>query len=46
VRLPQEAVTAWLQNVPGAAAATFRRILEANVNLRGFLPVRIFDDEF
>jgi hypothetical protein len=42
----REAVTVRLQNVPGAGAATFRRLLEANVNLEVFLPVRIFDDEF
>lgn len=41
----REAVTVRLQNVPGAGAATFRRLLEANVNLEGFLPVRMFVDE-
>jgi hypothetical protein len=42
----REAVTVRLQNGPGAGAATSRRLLEANVNLEVFLPVRIFDDEF
>jgi hypothetical protein len=42
----REAVTIRLQNVPGAGAATFQRLADANVNLEVFLPVRIFDDEF
>ncbi len=41
----REALTVRLQNVPGAGAATFRRLLEASVNLEVFLPVRIFDEE-
>jgi hypothetical protein len=42
----REAVTVRLQNVPGAGAAAFRTLVEANINLEVFLPVRIFDDEF
>ncbi len=42
----REALSVRLQNVPGAGATTFHKLLEANVNLEVFLPVRIFDDEF
>jgi hypothetical protein len=42
----REALTVRLENVPGAGAAAFRRLAEANVNLDVFLPIRIFDDQF
>ena len=42
----RRAVTVRLQNIPGAGAAVFRTLLEADVNVEVFLPVRIFDDEF
>jgi hypothetical protein len=40
------AITVRLKNVPGAGAAAFRALFEANVNVDVFLPVRIFDDQF
>ena len=40
------AITARMHNVPGAGAATFRRLADAGVNLEFLLPVRISDDEF
>jgi hypothetical protein len=42
----RDALTVRLQNVPGAGAAVFRTLLDANVNVEVFLPVRIFDEEF
>ena len=42
----REAITVRLENRPGAGAAAFRTLQEANVNLEVFLPVRIFDDQF
>jgi len=39
-------LTVRMDNVPGAGAATFRRLADANVNVELFLPVRIFDDQF
>lgn len=42
----RDAITVRLQNVAGAGAAAFRALLEANVNLDVFLPVRVFDDQF
>lgn len=42
----RDAITVRLQNVAGAGAAAFQALLEANVNLDVFLPVRIFDDQF
>jgi hypothetical protein len=41
----RDALTVRLQNVAGAGAAVFRTLLEANVNVEVFLPVRIFDEE-
>lgn len=42
----RDAVTVRLDNVPGAGAAAFRTLLEANVNVEAFIPVRILDDQF
>jgi hypothetical protein len=42
----REAITVRLRNVAGAGAAALQALLEANVNLDVFLPVRIFDDQF
>lgn len=42
----REALTSRLQTVPGGGAATFRRLLEAWVNLEVFLPVWILEEEF
>lgn len=42
----RDSITVRLQNVAGAGAAAFQALLEANVNLDVFLPVRIFDDQF
>jgi hypothetical protein len=42
----RNAITVRLQNVPGAGAAVFQALLEANINLDVFLPVRILDDQF
>jgi hypothetical protein len=44
--IERNAITVRLQNVAGAGAAVFQALLEANVNLDVFLPVRIFDDQF
>lgn len=40
------AITARMHNVPGAGAATFRKLADAGVNVEFLLPVRISDDEF
>ena len=40
------ALTVRMDNVPGAGAATFRRLAEANVNMELLLPVRISKDQF
>ena len=40
------AITARMPNVPGAGAATFRRLADAGINVEFLLPVRISDDEF
>jgi hypothetical protein len=40
------AVTVKMENLPGAGAATFRKLADAGVNVDLLLPVRIFDDEF
>jgi hypothetical protein len=42
----RNAITVRLQNVPGAGAAVFQALLDANINLDVFLPVRILDDQF
>lgn len=39
-------LTVRLANLPGAGAATFQALAEANVNIEVFLPVRIFDEQF
>jgi hypothetical protein len=42
----RNAITVRMQNVAGAGAAVFQALLEANVNLDVFLPVRMVDDQF
>lgn len=42
----RQSLTIRLANVPGAGAATFGALAEANVNIEVFLPVRIFDEQF
>ncbi len=42
----RSALTVRMDNVPGAGAATFRRLAEANVNMELLLPVRISKDQF
>jgi hypothetical protein len=44
--LLRPAVTVRLENVPGAGAATFRKLADAGVNVELLLPVRISDEEF
>jgi hypothetical protein len=44
--IERDAITVRLQNVAGAGAAAFQALLEANVNLDVFLPVRISDAQF
>jgi hypothetical protein len=39
------AITARMHNVPGAGAATFRKLADAGINVEFLLPVRISDDE-
>lgn len=40
------ALTVRMENVPGAGAATFRRLANAGVNLELLLPVRVSNEEF
>ena len=40
------AVTVKMENLPGAGAATFRKLADAGVNVDLLLPVRISDEEF
>jgi hypothetical protein len=40
------AVTVRMENVPGAGAATFRKLADANLNMDLVLPVRISDEYF
>lgn len=40
------ALTVRMENVPGAGAATFRALANANVNLDLLLPVSVSDDQF
>ena len=35
-----------MENLPGAGAATFRKLADAGVNVELLLPVRISDKEF
>jgi hypothetical protein len=35
-----------MENLPGAGAATFRKLADAGVNVDLLLPVRISDEEF
>ena len=44
--LIRPAVTIKMVNLPGAGAATFRKLADAGVNVDLFLPVRISDEEF
>lgn len=39
-------LTVRMDNVPGAGAATFRALADANTNVELLLPVRVSDDEF
>src|SRR5215470_18221617 len=40
------AITVRMANVPGAGAATFRKLADAGINVELLLPVRISEDEF
>ena len=44
--LIRPAVTVKMENLPGAGAATFRKLADAGVNVDLLLPVRISDEEF
>jgi hypothetical protein len=44
--LLRPAVTVKMQNVPGAGAATFRKLADTGVNVDLLLPVRISDAEY
>jgi hypothetical protein len=44
--LLRPAVTVRMENLPGAGAATFRKLADAGVNVDLLLPVRISDEEF
>lgn len=40
------AVTVTMENLPGAGAATFRKLADAGVNVELLLPFRISEDDF
>jgi hypothetical protein len=42
----QPSLTVRMENVPGAGAATFRKLADAGVNVDLLLPVRVSDQEF
>ncbi|HEX2362169.1 MAG TPA: hypothetical protein VHI11_08880 [Jiangellaceae bacterium] len=42
----RDALTVRMGNVPGAGAATFRKLADAGVNVDLLLPVRVSTDEF
>ncbi len=44
--LLRPALTVRMENLPGAGAATFRKLADAGVNVELLLPVRISDEEF
>jgi len=44
--LLRPALTVRMENLPGAGAATFRKLADAGVNVELLLPVRIADEEF
>ena len=44
--LLRPALTVRIENLPGAGAATFRKLADANVNVELLVPVRISDEEF
>jgi hypothetical protein len=44
--LIRPAVTVKMENLPGAGAATFRKLADAGVNVELLLPVRISDREY
>jgi hypothetical protein len=44
--LLRPALTVRMENLPGAGAATFRKLADAGVNVELLLPVRISDKEF
>src|SRR6266705_3253868 len=46
VNLLRPALTVRMENLPGAGAATFRKLADAGVNVELLLPVRISDEEF
>lgn len=43
--IDRPALTVRMENVPGAGAATFRTLADADVNLDLFLPVRVSDEQ-
>ena len=44
--LLRPALTVRMENLPGAGAATFRKLADAGVNVELLVPVRISDEEF
>ena len=44
--LLRPALTIRIENLPGAGAATFRKLADADVNVELLLPIRISDEEF
>jgi hypothetical protein len=40
------ALTVRMDNVPGAGAATFRKLADAGVNVEAILPVRVSSEKF
>src|SRR6266540_4156631 len=40
------ALTVRMENVPGAGAATFRRLADAGVNMDLLLPIRVSNEQF
>jgi hypothetical protein len=42
----RSALTVRMDNVPGAGAATFRRLADADVNMDLLLPVRVSNEQF
>lgn len=44
--LLRPAVTVTMENLPGAGAATFRKLADAGVNVELLLPIRISEEDF